>query len=299
MAAGEEKKRGIILDDGNYFLKFPKNTSGMDNVEGLSYVTSPLSEYIGCHIFEILGYDVQKTLLGICFDGRRNKPVCACRDFIEDEANETLVPYTALRNEASPLLMERNEKSSGSCSDLGDIAFQLEHNSVLSSIKGAKQRFFDVLVIDMLINNNDRNEDNWGVIKLRKEGTYRLSPIYDCGNCFYGKAPEDRVKAILSSPTRLYSSALNGITAYESDKGKNIRIDQILDFDSDYLRDSIRRLAPLVGNKLAEINSFIMDIPLCFEGVGIISNERKRYYIETFRIRYESLLARKYEEIKD
>lgn len=102
------EKRGIILDDGNYFLKFPKNTSGMDNVEGLSYVTSPLSEYIGCHIFEILGYDVQKTLLGICFDGRRNKPVCACRDFIEDEANETLVPYTALRNEASPLLMERN-----------------------------------------------------------------------------------------------------------------------------------------------------------------------------------------------
>lgn len=290
------EKKGIIFDGENYFLKFPKNTSGMENVKGLSYVTSPLSEYIGCHIYEMLGYDVQKTIFGICFDGKRFKPVCACRDFVLDD--ETLIPYTALRNEASPELMERNEKSSGSCSDLEDIVFQLDHNSVLSAIEGSKERFFDVLVIDMLINNNDRNEDNWGVIKKRSEGSYRLSPIYDCGNCFYGKTPDERVEGILSSPSRLFSSALNGVTAYElGGKGKNVRIDEILDFDNDDLRDSIRRVTPLVREKLSEISSFIMSIPSSFNDVFLISDERKSYYVETFKIRYDSLLLRKYQQL--
>lgn len=37
--AGE--KRGIVFDDGFYILKFPKNTLGMDNVRGISYVPRP------------------------------------------------------------------------------------------------------------------------------------------------------------------------------------------------------------------------------------------------------------------
>lgn len=47
--AGE--KRGIIYNDERWFLKFPKNTLGMKNTGGLSYVTSPLSEYIESHIY--------------------------------------------------------------------------------------------------------------------------------------------------------------------------------------------------------------------------------------------------------
>ena len=31
----------------------------------LSYMTAPLSEYIGSHIYEILGIDVHQTILGI------------------------------------------------------------------------------------------------------------------------------------------------------------------------------------------------------------------------------------------
>ena len=50
-------------------------------------------------------------MLGVCFDGKRYKTVCACRDFIEDEDAEMLIPYTALRNDASPLIMERNDDS--------------------------------------------------------------------------------------------------------------------------------------------------------------------------------------------
>lgn len=88
--AGE--KKGIIYNGDFWFLKFPKSTSNMRNIKDMSYVTSPLSEFIGSNIYRILGYDAHETLLGICFDGKRNKVVCACRDFIGDDKNELLIP---------------------------------------------------------------------------------------------------------------------------------------------------------------------------------------------------------------
>ena len=178
--AGE--KRGILFNNENWFLKFPKNTIGMNNVTGLSYVTSPLSEFIGSHIFQILGYEVHETMLGVCNDGKRYKIVCACKDFIEDDKNEVLIPYTALRNDTNPVVMERNDESFASISSINEIAFQLKNNTILSKINNAYDRFWDVVLIDMLINNNDRNEDNWGVIKYKKENCYTMSPVFDCGN---------------------------------------------------------------------------------------------------------------------
>jgi hypothetical protein len=59
--AGE--KRGIIYNNEYWFLKFPKNTIGMKKVNDLSYVTSPISEYIGSNIYKILGYDVREYVL--------------------------------------------------------------------------------------------------------------------------------------------------------------------------------------------------------------------------------------------
>lgn len=135
--AGE--KKGIVFEGANWILKFPKNTNGMNNIKGLSYVTSPLSEFIGSHIYEILGYDVHKTKLGVCFDGKRTKVVCACRDFIDDSENEMLIPYTALRNDTNPLIMAKRDSSSFSASNINEIVFQLEHNTVLGTIPGSNK----------------------------------------------------------------------------------------------------------------------------------------------------------------
>lgn len=289
--AGE--KKGIVYKDGFWFLKFPKNTSGMNNVNGLSYVTSPLSEYIGSNIFRIFGYDVHETVLGICFDGKRNKVVCACKDFIIDDKNELLIPYTSLRNDTNPNLMShRDEESSLSASNINEIIFQLDHNTVLSNIKNAKQRFWDVVLIDMLINNNDRNEDNWGVIKNKINNTYSLSPIYDCGNCFYGKTSEERIAEIMSDETKLFSSALNGITAYEDDAEKRIRNEDIIKIDNEDLKQSIKRVKKIYLEKINEVVKFINDIPSSYENVAIISDLRKQYYIRTMEIRFEKILSK-------
>ena len=289
--AGE--KKGIIYNNDFWFLKFPKNTLGMDKIKGLSYVTSPLSEYIGSNIYHILGYDAHETILGICFDGKRNKVVCACKDFIKDDKNELLIPYTALRNDTNPELMNRREDNSSlSASSINEIIFQLDHNSVLKNIENAKGRFWDVVLIDMLINNNDRNEDNWGVIKDKKNNTYHLSPIYDCGNCFYGKTSEERIQELLSDEEKLMSSALNGITAYEDDNEKRIRNEDIVKINNADLKTAIGRIKGLVESKMNEIIAFINDIPASFNDVDVMSNLRKEYYIKTFTIRFEALLKR-------
>ena len=51
-------KRGIVLNNEEYIIKYPKKIKEMKKVE-ISYSTSPLSEYIGSHIYEILGFPVR------------------------------------------------------------------------------------------------------------------------------------------------------------------------------------------------------------------------------------------------
>lgn len=285
--AGE--KRGIIYNNELWFLKFPKNTIGMNRVTGLSYVTSPISEYIGSQIYKILGYDVHETILGICNDGKRNKVVCACKDFIADDKNELLIPYTALRNDTNPIIMDRNDDSLMSPSNINEIEFQLEHNTILSRIPNAKDRFWDVALIDMLINNNDRNEDNWGVIKYKKEDLYKLAPIYDCGNCFYGKTSDEKIETIMSDVERLNSSAKNGITAYEDDNEKEIRNTEIIKYVKKYNSDSIERVVNIVKAKMNDIKELIYNIPNKYDDIEIISDIRKEYYIRTLELRLEMI----------
>ena len=276
--AGE--KRGVIYKNEFWFLKFPKNTIGMRKVDGLSYVTSPISEYIGSHIYKILGYDVHDTLLGICYDGKKNKVVCACKDFINDDNNELLIPYTSLRNDTNPMIMEIRDSNISSASNINEIVFQLSHNTVLSKIEGAAERFWDVVLIDVLINNNDRNEDNWGVIKNKIDNTYRMAPIYDCGNSFYGKTSEERIVSILEDEDKLYSSAINGITAYEDDDEKRISAINILGLIHQKNPEIIKKVYDNFIKNYERIENFIISIPNVFEEVFIISNNRKEYYLK-------------------
>lgn len=285
--AGE--KRGILINGEFWFLKFPKNTIGMNNVNQMSYVTSPLSEFIGSNIFKILGYDVHDTRLGICFDGKRFKVVCACRDFIVDDKNELLIPYTALRNDSNPDLMAKSDGSFKSASNINEIIFQLKHNTVLKNIPNIVERFWETAIIDILINNNDRNEDNWGVIKNKKESMYKLAPIYDCGNSFYSKASEARIITLLKDKNKLISSSINGVTAYEDDEANRLTAAQFLQLQNEDLEIAKNKVTKMIKTHLNEIECLINSIPNSFNGVEIITDNRKKYYFETIKERLRML----------
>ena len=200
-----------------------------------------------------------------------------------------LIPYTALRNDDSYC----------SPSNINEIIFQLDHNDILSKIDKAKERFFEVLIIDMLINNNDRNEDNWGVIKFKNTNTYKLALIYDCGNSFYGKSSDEKIKDLLCDESKLRSSALNGITAYEDDLEKRISNLQILNIKNNDLNKAIIKVYELINNKFNDIIKFINEIPNDYNNLLIMSSMRKEYYIKTIELRADEILKPKYLEIKN
>ena len=72
----------------------------------ISYTTSPISEYIGSHIYQILGYETHDTLIGI----RNNKLVVACKDFCEQPGE--LLEYRTLRNIYNEKIEEHESKMS-------------------------------------------------------------------------------------------------------------------------------------------------------------------------------------------
>ena len=67
------KKICIIFNNEKYLLKFSSKNNG-------KYSNSVISEYIACHIFNLLGFSTQETILGKYKNGKEYL-VVACKDF--------------------------------------------------------------------------------------------------------------------------------------------------------------------------------------------------------------------------
>ena len=93
----------------------------------------------------------------------------------------------------------------------------------------------------------------------------------------------------MSSEQRLNSSALNGITAYEDDKGERITNTDIIKYIKKYNTKTIERVVANIKSKLNDINNFINSIPNVYKDIDIISDDRKKYYMKTLIIRLESI----------
>lgn len=70
------EKEGVMVRGEYWIIKYPKKADNLKDVENMSYTSAPESEYIGSHIYEILGYPVHKTVLGI----RNHHIVVGCKD---------------------------------------------------------------------------------------------------------------------------------------------------------------------------------------------------------------------------
>lgn len=80
-----------------------------------------------------------------------------------------------------------------------------------------KNLFWDMLVIDCIINNNDRNKNNWGLLYDTLSKTYSLAPIYDNGASFVSKHSDEKLLGIMSSDSKMKNSVLNGMCYYTID----------------------------------------------------------------------------------
>lgn len=285
-------KEGVVYNGENWLIKYPKNTKGMI-VQDISYTTSPLSEFIGSHIYSILGYDVHETILG----ERNNKIVVGCKDFCSE--NSELREIRTLKNIYNERLeeilnMELDETSSNHQVDLKELLIHFNNNPVLSKIGGLKERFWECAIIDGLIKNNDRNNGNWGLLFENKK--YKLAPIFDNGASFSNKVSDEQIKNMLVDQNKLINNALNSITAYSID-GKRLNMKKMLELDIPELKDAILKVTPIVKAKLSDIREMIEQIPVEYKELPICSFDRKTFYIEGFEIRFNQLLFPAYNKI--
>ncbi len=278
-------KEAITINKEYWIVKYPQSTKNMRGMLN-PYTTSPLSEYIGSNIYDILGFDVHRTILGI----RNNKLVVACKDFCKNEGS--LREIRTLKNVYNKELSDKLEQSMSSTSssrlvDIDDLLTHLEYNPILNQINGIKNHFWNQFVVDILINNNDRNNGNWGLIY--ENGKYSIAPVYDNGSSFSNKLPDDKLSVMLQNDDRLTQSVFSSQTTYQKN-GNLIFAKDILSLESLDLDEAITRIVPIIADKSGEIESFINNIPESYKEYTVCSKARKEFYIKTINIRIENLL---------
>lgn len=289
-------KEHIFINKEDYFLKYPKKmlTTGekFKNVK-LSYSNSPLSEYIGSHIYEILGFNVHKTILG--YSKKRNHVLVACKDFLQK--GDTLDEFKNIKVSYAPTLeTEKDGSTSGEGCNLIEVMSIIKSNPFLNSIPGIEEHFWNMFVIDAFIGNVDRNNGNWGIIR-HLNGNNEISPIYDNGNSFNNKWEEDRFFSALSSIDKLKEQAYkNRICIFTKTNSKKEE-DYINPFKEislmkwDGLNDAIKRIVPIIYSKKDDIVDFINSIPTEIDGIKIISDTQKQYHSKILRLRYNDVLC--------
>lgn len=278
-------KLGINFQGARYLLKFPGQLKGRDfkNVE-LSYSTSPISEYIGSHIYETIEIPVHETVLG----KRGDKIVVGCKDF--RARGEELIEFEKIKVTFSPEdTIETDRVTNGTGTDLAAVLTTIENHPLLKTVPGVTERFWDMFIVDALIGNTDRNNGNWGILKDINDQV-RLAPVYDNGNCFANKASPRQMEKSLQDDQRMENLAYVARTCVFKDKGKNINPYQyIATMKNVDCNRAVERIVPRISaQKLCEV----------IDSVSVIGEIEKRFCKKLLEIRCTKILLPAYEMIK-
>ncbi len=242
-------KINITYKGHSYMLKFPPKPRS--NPE-MSYTNSCISEYVACHIFEMLGFKTQETLLGKYTDSRGiTKQVVACRDFTED--GKRLLEFAHLKN---------------ACIDSEQGGYGKELSSILSAIDeqkiypASKLRifFWNMFVADAFLGNFDRHNGNWGFLVDEEKARAELAPIYDCGSCLYPQMDLERMKRVLQDEKeieqRIYVFPKSSV---EEDGTKISYFDFISSLKNEDCNAALERVTKQID--LDEIRAFLEGVP--------------------------------------
>lgn len=176
------QKYGITINGEAWIVKFPRTTRDLAGKRLPSYTSSPVSEYLGAHIYQSLGIPAHETFLGY----RDGKIVCACKDFAYP--GKLLQTFQDIKN-----TMSDDEQgfdsvpSDGSTTMLGDVLSVIDLAPALKGVTGVKERFWDMFVVDAFIKNPDRNNGNWGLLLDLSTMQTQLAPVYDLGSSLFAK----------------------------------------------------------------------------------------------------------------
>ena len=270
---GSEKKKTLIYNNKKYLVKFPDPIR--EKNKKISYINNAFSEYVGSNIFRIVGFKTQNTILGKYEYKGKEKIVCACEDFTDDE--KILYEFENLALSTNPDKKIETE--------LSDIMEVIEESKMLD-IKETKQKFWEMFIIDSLIGNTDRHNGNRGLILNKNTGKITFSPIYDCGSCLNPMLEDEEIEKI--NNTELKNLAINCCSCLKENGKKINYMSYIKQKENKECNIAIKRIFTNIN--IDEINNFISNIEC-------ISLVRKEFYKNIIGQRYD-ILNQVYNTIK-
>lgn len=240
----------------------------LKNVE-LSYANDPITEYIGYHIYEIFGFHVHNTLLGMF----KNRLCVLCSD---DAYPCRLFEFREFRN--AIFADDVVQPSSGMSTSLSDIMQVIALSDKLPK-EDALKRFWQMFVIDSLIGNTDRNNGNWAF--LFEEGRFIPYEVYDCGRCLNNKRSDEQMQNDIVSDNAK-NLALQYTFNFKDERGKRINPFQYIE---KHPNDTILKTLNLFNEDILQrINELIDSL------IPIISAVRATWYKEILRLRFDYLV---------
>lgn len=273
------KKIAIEYEGEQYMLKFPP--SGKEKPTELSYTNSCYSEHIGSTIFNMLGLEAQKTLMGSFTVGEKKKVVCACRDFTV--GGKQLYDFCAIKNTVI------DSEHGGTGTELEDVTDTIAQQTFVNP-KVLSAHFWDMFIVDALLGNFDRHNGNWGFLVDVNTQETSIAPIYDCGSCLLPQADEKIMKAVLTNEDELNARIYQFPTSAVKQNGKKINYhDFITSCRYEECNKALLRIVPRID--MDAICAFI-------DSVGELSELQKSFYKKYLVSRYEKILMVAYEKLK-
>jgi len=259
----------VIVDNEIYMLKLPSHAPKNIN---LSYANSCVSEYLGSHIFNLLGIKSQDTILGNYVYKEVNRISVACKDF--ETNGYKLMDFASVKNQII------DSKSNGYGTEITDIVEAMEKQQLMDPIE-LSNHFWNMFVVDALIGNWDRHNGNWGFLYNQDKDEVRLAPIFDCGSCLYPQIDKETIKKVLTDKKQLNARIYDFPTSAILSNGKRINYYSFIK-SHEYIEcdKAIERIKPVVNmNAIWKL----------VDGVECISENHKSFLKTIINERYKAL----------
>lgn len=240
-------KLSVIYNNELYMLKLPMHSSKNPNI---SYTNSCTSEYLGCHIFNMLGVKAQETLLGTFKFHGKVRPVVACKDFTSP--GTVIMDFASIKNQII------DSATNGYGTELSDILDTIEQQTVIDS-KKLKEHFWNMFVVDAFIGNWDRHNGNWGFLYNQETDHIEIAPIFDCGSSLYPQIDDEIIKKVLPSKAEMNGRVYDAPTSAIMINKKRVNYYQLIK-SKEYkdCTEAVKRIAPRID--LEKINVLIDEV---------------------------------------
>lgn len=269
MYGGSEKKIGIVINDERYIVKFQK-----DSLTGLRF--NHVSEYLGSHIFALLGFKAQETYLGTY----NNRHVVVMKDFLTDGTQ--FVPFNEVGESSLDVDKEKVQYT------YTDIMKMLRANRKLTDVDKTIDVFWDMYIVDAFIGNFDRHGMNWGFIK--ENNRYSLAPVFDNGSALFPQMnDEEEMLRIIDDRAEIDKRVYEFPTSQIKLRGKKTSYYKVISsLQFKECNTALARIYSLIN--MDEIYKLIDDL-------DCITRTHKQFYKVMLQNRYEKILKNSYEKL--